>query len=73
MFKLKIQQLIVSGKNDEFKKEEKGEMLQQERRIGSFERSLSLPGPVNSNKMKVEYDKGVLVVTLPKAAQASLV
>ena len=39
----------------------------QERSYGSFERSLSLPGPVDEAKIVAAYKNGVLTITLPKA------
>lgn len=37
-----------------------------ERFMGEFQRVLTLPGPVNADKMKTDYHKGVLTITLPK-------
>jgi len=39
----------------------------REQRFGSFERSLSLPAPVVSDKARAEFEDGILTVTLPKA------
>jgi HSP20 family protein len=39
----------------------------RERFSGEFKRSLTLPGAVNQAGMKTKYDKGVLIITLPKA------
>lgn len=39
----------------------------REQRWGSFERSISLPTTVESDKAKAEFEDGVLTVTLPKA------
>jgi HSP20 family protein len=58
----------------------KGEMKEQanrqeksyhlrEQRYGAFERTLSLPTAVVSDKAKAEFEDGVLVVTLPKAEE----
>lgn len=38
-----------------------------ERRYGSFERSLTLPTDVQTEKAKAEFENGVLTITLPKA------
>ncbi len=40
---------------------------QQSITSGSFEQIMSLPGPVNADKMQIEHQKGVVIVTLPKA------
>lgn len=42
----------------------------QERRRGAFSRSITLPAPVCEDKVTAEYRDGVLVVTLPKTAEA---
>jgi HSP20 family protein len=39
----------------------------REQRWGSFERTLSLPTAVKSDKAAAEFENGVLTVTLPKA------
>jgi HSP20 family protein len=39
----------------------------REQRWGAFERSVSLPTAVVSEKAKAEFEDGVLIVTLPKA------
>lgn len=45
------------------------EFLHNERWYGKFERTLSLPFPVQSDKVKASFRDGVLTVTLPKAEQ----
>ena len=51
---------------------EKGELrvFSAERVSGSFVRSVRLPEYVDSEKIEAEYNNGVLVVTIPKAAAA---
>jgi HSP20 family protein len=39
----------------------------RERRYGSFERSVMLPTPVQTEKAKADFDKGVLTIELPKS------
>jgi len=66
--KVEDQLLTISGTvQSESSQEDKGTMLRQERRSGSFRRSLTLPGPVRSDKMTTENKKGVLTITIPKA------
>lgn len=55
--------LIISGTR-EIKKEER--YCYQERRHGYFKRTVLLPGPVDENNVKAEYDKGILTVRIPK-------
>ncbi len=63
------QTLTVSGKTSEVKDERDpaGRILRQERRSGEFQRVMTLPGPVQSEKMEAKYADGVLTVTVPKA------
>ena len=41
-----------------------------ERYVGSFRRSISLPAPVDANKVSATYRDGILTVTMPKAEEA---
>jgi len=41
-----------------------------ERQYGSFTRSFTLPTTVDSEKVSANYDKGVLLIALPKKAEA---
>ncbi len=38
-----------------------------ERRYGAFERSVSLPTDVQTDKAKADFEDGVLTITMPKA------
>jgi len=40
-----------------------------ERWYGKFERNLTLPYPVQADKVKATYRDGVLTITLPKAEE----
>jgi HSP20 family protein len=42
----------------------------RERRSGSFQRSVSLPTPIDSDKASAGFDHGVLTLTLPKTEKA---
>jgi len=62
--------LTLSGRR-EFQREEKGEQyIWQEREEGRFVRSLRLPTPVMEDKIDAVVEDGVLLVRLPKVAQA---
>jgi HSP20 family protein len=39
----------------------------REQRYGSFERSISLPVDVQTDKAKADFQNGILTITLPKA------
>ena len=56
------------GKAEEEKKGERWHL--RERRSGSFQRSLSLATPVNSDKAQAQFEHGVLTLVLPKSEQA---
>jgi HSP20 family protein len=43
--------------------------LRQERGIGNFKRNIQLPFPVNGEAVLAKYEKGVLMVTLPRFAE----
>jgi len=51
--------------------EKKGEQWHlRERRFGSFQRSVTLATPVNSDQAQAHYEHGVLTLTLPKSEAA---
>lgn len=51
--------------------EKKGERWHlRERRSGSFQRSLALATPVNSDKAQAQFEHGVLTLVLPKSEAA---
>jgi HSP20 family protein len=58
--------------NGECKRESaNGEKAERtERYIGTFRRSITLPCPVDANKVSATYRDGILTVTLPKAEEA---
>jgi HSP20 family protein len=39
----------------------------RERRYGSFERTITLPTAVRSDKAQADFENGILTITLPKA------
>ncbi len=41
----------------------------RERRFGMFQRSISLPVPVNADKVEAVYEHGVLTLHIPKAEE----
>src|SRR5919106_6740103 len=58
--------LTVSGKRDAEETEKADGFYRVERAFGSFSRSLALPDGVQADRVKAEFDKGVLEVTIPK-------
>lgn len=66
---LESEVLTISGERKEAS-EKRGESLRSERFFGSFSRSVTLPAPVQADKVSAKYQDGVLTVTLPKAEAA---
>jgi HSP20 family protein len=62
--------LTIRGesRSEEEKKDERWHL--RERRFGTFQRSLSLAMPVNSDEAQATFEHGVLMLTLPKAEEA---
>lgn len=62
------QTLRIEGKREEVTQEKDagGNVIRSERRTGQFARAVTLPGPVNSDKMQTSYHDGVLTIELPK-------
>jgi HSP20 family protein len=59
--------LTIKGERREEKKEEKASYIHQERRYGSFQRSVTLPTEVDVDKAEAKFEHGVLTLTLPKS------
>ncbi|HEX6566036.1 MAG TPA: Hsp20/alpha crystallin family protein [Chthoniobacterales bacterium] len=59
--------LTISGERKQEKKNEEG--YRNERFFGRFQRSVTLPSSVDSNKVKATYQDGILKVALPKAEE----
>lgn len=62
--------LTVSGEKKSEREEEKTGYLMSERRYGSFRRSFRVPDDVDESKIAAKFDKGVMTISLPKAASA---
>jgi HSP20 family protein len=58
----------ADSKADEEKKGEHWHL--RERRFGTFQRSVALATPVDSDKSQAQFEHGVLTLTLPKAESA---
>jgi HSP20 family protein len=62
--------LTIKGEKKEEKEEKKKDYYVSERRFGSFQRSFTVPAGVDVSKIEANFKNGVLIVTLPKNAQA---
>ena len=62
--------LIVEGEKRQEKEEKGKDTYLSERSFGAFRRTFNLPDDVDAEKVKAQFAKGVLNVTLPKTAAA---
>ena len=58
--------LTIKGEKKEESEDKGKDYYRSERRYGSFVRSIQLPSSVDAEKVKAEYKKGVLKITMPK-------
>ena len=62
--------LYLKGER-KFEKEAKEESLHRiERSYGTFSRSFALPGTIDADKVKANYENGILTLTMPKREEA---
>lgn len=61
--------LMISGEIPEFIPEGK-EVVWQELPSGSFRRTLTLPTPIEADKVEAHYEAGLIKITVPKAEHA---
>jgi HSP20 family protein len=62
--------LTIKGEKRDEREEKKKNFHLAERRYGSFQRSFSVPGGVDADRIEANFKNGVLTVTLPKTLQA---
>lgn len=62
--------LTIRGERKEEQRVERANYFYQERRFGTFSRTLTLPAPVQTDKADARFENGVLTLTLPKAEGA---
>ena len=62
--------LTIHGQKQQVAEERTERVHRYERTYGVFERTFSLPASVDANKIKAQYDVGVLTITLPKVERA---
>jgi HSP20 family molecular chaperone IbpA len=63
--------LTIKGEMQEEKEsKEEGRYHLKERRVGSFFRTISMPGLIDSGKIDAEIDNGILTLHLPKKEEA---
>jgi HSP20 family protein len=64
--------LTISGERKQDAQFDAATVCRCERVLGKFERQVTLPYPVDPEKIKATYTDGVLTVTLAKAEEAKL-
>jgi HSP20 family protein len=62
--------LSIRGEKKAESEREEGKVRIQERRYGSFERTLTLPQGADPNQIKADFRQGVLTVEIGKRAEA---
>jgi HSP20 family protein len=62
--------LTIQGTKEQVAEERAEKVHRYERTYGAFERSFTLPGTVNAEAIKANYEHGLLTLTLPKLEKA---
>ena len=62
--------LTIKGEKRDEKEETKKDYYMHERSFGSFQRTLTVPQGVDTDKVEASFRKGILIVNLPKSAEA---
>jgi HSP20 family protein len=62
--------LTIKGETKVEEKVEKENYIRQERRHGSFQRSVRLPGSLLPDKAEAAFENGILTLTIPKSEEA---
>jgi HSP20 family protein len=61
--------LTVKAESHEEEEVSRENYLRRERRIGSYCRTVTLPGGLESEKAEADYTDGILTLTFPKAEE----
>jgi len=61
--------LTIKGEIEESTELEEAQWHMRERRFGSFQRSITLPTPVDANAIEATYEDGVLSLNVPKVEE----
>jgi HSP20 family protein len=62
--------LSISGKREIPREHDRVSYHRKERAEGAFNRTLTLPTPVDADRIEARYAEGILSLTLPKAEEA---
>jgi HSP20 family protein len=63
--------LVISGESTRKIEHKQENIRYQERRFGSFSRTVPLPENVDKNKINAKFEDGVLEVRMPKSSDAT--
>ncbi|KAJ2961778.1 hypothetical protein NQZ79_g3032 [Umbelopsis isabellina] len=63
--------MVISGESRRSKDYEKENVRYQERRYGSFSRSVPLPENVDKTKINAKFENGLLEVLIPKSEEST--
>ncbi len=61
--------LIIKGENKVEEKVKREDYIYQEHRYGTFRRTVTLPGGLETNKAEANFENGILSLTIPKSEQ----
>src|SRR5256885_123402 len=62
--------LSISGERRSESKDGEAEVYRSERFYGRFQRTVTMPTAVEAEKVKAQYQDGILTITLPKSEEA---
>jgi len=62
--------LTVAGERKQEEERKEGSTVRSERFFGRFQRSITLPQPVDPNKLSATYKEGVLTIVCPRSEEA---
>jgi HSP20 family protein len=62
--------LTISGERKEEQERREGETFRSERYFGRFQRAVTLPQPVDPNRIEARYKDGILTVVCQKTEEA---
>ena len=62
--------LVISGETKKNEQYKEGDTHIQERRYGSFSRSITLPANVKADDITAKFENGLLELKLPKTAES---
>lgn len=62
--------LTISGERKSERTEQEGAVSRTERVFGRFQRTITLPKPVDADKVSAQYKDGLLIVTIGKTEES---